>query len=95
MQICDLEKLSVASGKEVDWRGFKGSGEATEKSSENEMPEWVADQLWGLGWPGISQENQPWGGGPGERRRWRGPARNCLKLSEGLQTPGSDHALGS
>lgn len=34
-------KDHVAYVKEMDWRGFEGSREATEKSSEIEWPEWM------------------------------------------------------
>lgn len=37
-QIRTPAKLSVASGKEVGWKGLEGTGEATEKSSENGVP---------------------------------------------------------
>lgn len=42
--------------------GMEGAGETTEKSSENQVPEWAKTcaRLWGLGWRGTSEENQPW-----------------------------------
>lgn len=49
----------MASGKEVDWRGFKGRREATEKSGENEVPEWMKDQCGSWDGQGFPRRTSP------------------------------------
>lgn len=58
-------KVPVASGKEVDWRGFEGSTGPPEESSEIKRPEQCRPGP-GLGWRGI------WETSPGEAGPERG-----------------------